>query len=65
MDENVRNNNVRNDAHEQQSCCTPASSAKAALNADPKTKSGESPVADAARKVKKSGCCCGSKPPKR
>ena len=63
MDENVRTENVRNDAHGQQSCCPPASSAKATMNTDPKTKSGNSPVADAARKQTESGCCCGSKLP--
>lgn len=66
MHENARSNNVRNEAHEQEGCCTPAFDAQAALKVDQKKiNSGEYPEADAAQKPAESGCCCGSKSPKR
>lgn len=65
MHENFQANNDRSEANGQQGCCTPASSAKAALKADPKTKSGENSEANAAQKPAESGCCCGSKSPNR
>lgn len=65
MHENVRANNVRNEDHGEHDCCTPESSAKAALSADPKAKPEENSEPDAAQKPVKSSCCGGSKSPKR
>ncbi len=65
MQENVRTNTVRNEAHGKRDCCTPDSSAKAALSADPKAQSGGKAETDAAQKPVKAGCCCGSKAPDR
>ena len=64
MHENVRTNNVRNEAHGKRDCCTPDSNAKAALSADPKAKFGGKAEPDA-QKSAEAGCCCGSKSPKR
>ena len=65
MHENVRTNNVRNEAHGKSDCCTPDSSAKVASKADTKAKLGENSRLNDAQKPVKAGCCCGFKSPKR
>lgn len=65
MQENVRTNNVRNEAHEKRDCCTPDAGAKAALSADPKAQFGGKAEPHAAQKPVKACCCCGSESPNR